>query len=108
MNNFERALEIAKDNKLNEIVEELKKKKNPKLIEQILNINFKQIEELKKQIGKEKKYNNDTINKIEYKDGNNLSKEEKQIYEKIGEDIIKKGQYAVVTMAGGQRYKIRI
>lgn len=108
MNSFERALEIAKDNKLNEIVEELKKKKNPKLIEQILNINFKQIEELKKQIGKEKKYNNDTINRIEYKDGNNLSKEEKQIYEKIGEDIIKKGQYAVVTMAGGQRYKIRI
>ena len=34
-----------------------------------------------------------------------LSKEEKENYEQIGNSIIKQGKYAVVTMAGGQRNK---
>lgn len=31
-----------------------------------------------------------------------MSKEEKEKFDNLGIDVIKKGQYAVVTMAGGQ------
>ena len=47
------------------------------------------------------------IENIPYVDGQKLSKEERENYEKIGTQEIKNGHYAVVTMAGGQRNKIR-
>lgn len=49
--------------------------------------------------------NKEKIENIGYVDQNKLTKEEKSYYEKIGEEIIKSGKYAVVTMAGGQRNK---
>lgn len=50
---------------------------------------------------------NNIIEEIEYIDINKLSKEEIEYYEKIGEEIITQGKYAIVTMAGGQRNKTR-
>ena len=50
---------------------------------------------------------NDKIENIPYVDGQKLSKEDRENYEKIGTQEIKNGHYAVVTMAGGQRNKIR-
>jgi len=47
------------------------------------------------------------IENIEYIDESKLNKEEKEYFEKIGENIIRNGKYAVVTMAGGQRNKTR-
>lgn len=47
----------------------------------------------------------DNIENIGYTDESKLTKEEKAYYEKIGKEIISKGKYAVVTMAGGQRNK---
>ena len=47
----------------------------------------------------------ETISKIEpinYVDKSKMSEEERQELKKIGEEIIKNNQYAVVTMAGGQ------
>lgn len=42
------------------------------------------------------------IKPIEYLDKEKMSKEEKEKFDNLGIDVIKKGQYAVVTMAGGQ------
>lgn len=87
------------------LLKELEKNKNPELIEQILKIDFEKIEDCKQKIGKEEQLKKDKIEKISYTDGNKLTKEEKDYYKNIGKDIISKGKYAVVTMAGGQRNK---
>lgn len=76
--------------------------KKQKLIKQIKNIDFDQIQELF--IEKDKKIDNKTckITNIEYVDKSKLSKEEYERYNEIGTKIIQEGKYAVVTMAGGQ------
>mgnify|MGYP002544319675 CR=1 FL=1 len=48
---------------------------------------------------------NDKIENIPYTNPCSLSFRELQHYTQIGEDIIKNGHYAVVTMAGGMRNK---
>ena len=73
-----------------------------------LNIDLKLLEECKNQIGKEHEYKNEKIENIECVDGNKLTQEERQKYERIGGKIISKGKYAVVTMAGGLRNKTRV
>lgn len=73
-----------------------------------LDMDLKLLEECKAQIGKEHEYNNEKIENIECVDGNKLTEEEKEKYQQIGSKIISKGKYAVVTMAGGQRNKIRV
>ena len=70
-----------------------------------IDIDLELLEQCKAQIGKEQEYKNDKIENIECVNGNNLIQEEKEKYEKIGSEIISKGKYAVVTMAGGQRDK---
>lgn len=102
---MDRAVELLKKYNQEKVLKELEKNKNPELIEQILNIDFNKIEDCKEKIGKEEQFNNDKIENISYIDGNKLTKEEKKHYENIGKDIISKGKYAVVTMAGGQRNK---
>ena len=76
--------------------------KKQKLIKQIKNIDFDQIQELF--IEKDKKIDDKTckITNIEYVDKSKLSKEEYERYNEIGTKIIQEGKYAVVTMAGGQ------
>ncbi len=76
--------------------------KKQKLIKQIKNIDFDQIQELF--IEKDKKIDDKAckITNIEYVDKSKLSKEEYERYNKIGTKIIQEGKYAVVTMAGGQ------
>ena len=102
---MEEAVKLLKKYNKEKILKELEKNKNPELIEQILNMDFDKIEDCKQKIGKEEQFENDKIEKISYIDGNKLTKEERDYYEKIGKDIISKGKYAVVTMAGGQRNK---
>lgn len=76
--------------------------KKQKLIKQIKNIDFDQIQELF--IEKDKKIDDKAckITNIEYVDKSKLSREEYERYNKIGTKIIQEGKYAVVTMAGGQ------
>lgn len=76
--------------------------KKQKLIKQIKNIDFDQIQELF--IEKDKKIDDKAckITNIEYVDKSKLSKEEYERYNEIGTKIIQGGKYAVVTMAGGQ------
>lgn len=104
---MEKSIEILKKYNQAKVLKELEKNKNPELIEQILNLDFNKIEDCKQKIGKEEQFKNDKIESISYVDGNKLSKENIERYEKVGRDIISKGKYAVVTMAGGQRNKVR-
>ena len=105
MEDYQKAIDLVKKYKQENILKELEKNKKEELIQQVLSINFEQIEKIKEQIGVEKEYNNDKIENIQYIDANKLTKQEKMYYEDIGKEIISKGKYAVVTMAGGQRNK---
>lgn len=77
------------------------------ILEEILQINFELLKELYKKSIKNEEIKQYQIDPIEYIDKEKLSLEEKDKYEKIGEEVIKNNQYAVVTMAGGMRNKAR-
>lgn len=76
-------------------------KKN-KIIKQIKNIDFDQVEELFNQRNKKVEQKDCKITNIDYIDKSKLSKEEYNNYYEIGKKEIEAGKYAVVTMAGGQ------
>ena len=85
--------------------EKLNNDEKKELEDEILQINFDQIQKLyKKAIIKEKNINQ-KVEPIIGIDKEKMSKEDKEKYRKIGEQIIKSGEYAVITMAGGQRNK---
>ena len=105
MNNYEKAIQLLEKYNQPILKSELEKNKNEKLIQQILSINFEQLELIKNEIGKEKNFSNDVIENIHYTDPTTLSEDSLKSYEKIGENIISNGHYAIVTMAGGQRNK---
>ncbi len=72
-----------------------------KLLNQLENIDYELINNLYSNIKKEKKNSEDEITPIEYLDKYKLYDDYKY-YENIGEKAIRKGELAVVTMAGGQ------
>lgn len=77
------------------------------LLNQILNINFEQMNELYDMTKRKIEFGNDLIEPINYIEKEKLSKEEKNKYLEIGITEIKKGKLAVVTMAGGQGTRLR-
>lgn len=85
--------------------EELSNEEKENLLEDILEINFEQIKKLYAETKVEDKFKEDIIEPIKYIDKEKLTMEEKEYYNKIGEKIIKNNEYAVVTLAGGQRNK---
>lgn len=87
--------------------EQLNNNEKENLLEDILEINFEQIEMLYKEIKVEDKFKEDIIEPIKYINKEKLSEEERNYYNKIGENSIKNNEYAVVTLAGGQRNKAR-
>jgi len=72
------------------------------LLNDILTIDFKQLEELYENRNKEVAFGESKIEPIPYTDKTALSEEEKAKYVEVGEEVIKSGKLAVVTMAGGQ------
>ena len=82
--------------------EKLSDEKKEKLLDQILTIDFNQITELYESTKKEVSFANDKIEPIEFVDKSALSEEQLNEYNQLGENEIKQGKYAVVTMAGGQ------
>jgi len=82
--------------------ENLDDDKKKKIIDQIKHIDFDQTVELFNITKKSVKKPEGEITNIEYVDKSKLSKEEYNKYYKLGENAIKEGKYAVVTMAGGQ------
>ena len=104
MENIDLAKQRLNENnqqKVLKIFEKLEENKQENLAKQILDLDFEQINTLYKE--KDEKFEiNEKIEPIAYVDKNKLENEEKQEIENLGEDVIKSGKYAVVTMAGGQ------
>ena len=98
-------IEILKQYKQEHIINLLNKldeQKKWELIDQISKIDFHQIMELYDNTKKEVEIKENKIEAIKYLDKEKLTDEQKAEFEKLGEDAIKRGEYAVVTMAGGQ------
>ncbi|MDO5555798.1 MAG: hypothetical protein Q4G09_03895 [Clostridia bacterium] len=81
--------------------------KKKELLNQILNIDFTQINNLYNQTTQQVQFNKDIIEPIKYIDKEALTMEDKKYYTTIGEQEIKNGKLAVVTMAGGQGTRLR-
>lgn len=102
---YQRALEILKEYNQEHILNNynnLSDEKKEKLLDQILTIDFNQIAELFEQTKKQVSFANDKIEPIDFVDKSALSAEELKKYNDLGDNAIKQGKYAVVTMAGGQ------
>ncbi len=84
------------------LLNKLEGKEKQNLIEQIEKIDFHQIMELYDNTKKELKIKENKIENIAYLDKAKLTKEQKEEFDNLGEELIRKGEYAVVTMAGGQ------
>lgn len=85
------------------LLEKLDSKEQNKLIEQINNIDFHQIMELYDNTKRPIEIKENKIEEIQYLDKAKLTKEIKEKLDTLGEEVIKNGQYAVVTMAGRAR-----
>ena len=82
------------------LLENLAEKKQNELIKQIQTIDFHQIMELYNNTKKEIKFKESKIEPLEYLDKAKLTETQKAKFDKLGEETVKKGEYAVVTMAG--------
>ena len=83
-------------------IEKMNKEEQEKIAKQIEEIDFDKIQKLYKLTKENHVTNNGKIEPINYIDLEKISKEETEEAKKIGENIIKKNEFAVVTMAGGQ------
>lgn len=98
-------IEILKQYKQEHIINllnKLEEKQKEELIEQINNIDFHQIMELYENTKKEIEIKENKIESVAYLDKEKLTKSDKERFDELGERSIVSGQYAVVTMAGGQ------
>ena len=84
------------------ILEKLDETKKQELIEQINKIDFHQMMELYQNTKKEIEFKESKIEPVPYLDKAKLTKDQREEFDKLGEEIVKNNQYAVVTMAGGQ------
>jgi len=101
----EKAIEILKKFNQEHIIDwmnKLNEEEKNKLNEQINSLNIEQVVDLYNNLSKTFEIGDKKIEKISAIDIDKLDKENFDNYKNIGADIIKNGQYAVVTMAGGQ------
>lgn len=89
------------------LLDQLEGKEKEELVEQINKIDFHQIMELYDNTKKELEIKENKIENIAYLDKAKLSQEQKEEFDTLGEMAIRKGEYAVVTMAGGQGTRLR-
>ena len=105
MNKEQDIIDMLKSYNQNHIInllENLDEVKKQELLEQIEKIDFHQIMELYDNTKKEIEIKESKIEPISYLDKAKLSKEQKEKFDELGENILRNGEYAVVTMAGGQ------
>ena len=100
-NKFQKVEKILKENGQEELLDYNIDYKE-ELLDEILQVNFEQINTLYGKTKENEKIENVKLEPINYVEKDKLSEEEKKNYEIIGSQIIKNNQYAVVTMAGGQ------
>ena len=103
---LEQVKQITKKYGQEQLIREYERLKNEEekenFLNEILSIDFKEIDEIYKGRNKKISLEKSKIEPIDYVDKSKLSKEEYKEYEKIGIKEIKAGKLAVVTMAGGQ------
>ena len=87
--------------------DKLSKEKQNQLLDEILTIDFKQVGSLYESTKTKPNFENVKLEPIAHVTKAELSKEELERYQKIGEEVIKQGKLAVVTMAGGQGTRLR-
>ena len=105
MNEIERAKNVLKEYNQEHIVklfDKINEEKQVELAKQVLKIDFHKITELYEGTKKGIEIKEKSITPVEYLDKAKLSYEEKNKFDTLGEQSIKRGEYAVVTMAGGQ------
>lgn len=95
-------VEKYKQEHLLQFYNEIEDNQKEELLEQILSTNFKKLNRYYKNSYKDDSISNNKISPINYYIKSDISKEEKKIYINIGEKLIKDGNIAVVTLAGGQ------
>ena len=108
MSNLKKAKEILKKYSQEHLLlfyDDLSDEEKEYLVNQILEIYFDEIFELYENSKKDPKILQKSIKPLPYFDKSNLNKTDIKKIESIGEKIIKNGEYAIVTMAGGQRNK---
>ena len=101
----EMAIEILKKFNQEHVINwmgKLNEEEKEKLVNQVVNLNIEQVVDLYNNLSKTFEIGDKKIEKICATDIDKLSKEEFDTYKNKGIDVIKSGQYAVVTMAGGQ------
>jgi len=81
--------------------------KKEELLEQIRHIDFAKMMKLYEKTKNKFEKQESKIEYIDYLDKENLSNLEKERFDKLGEGVILNSEYAVVTMAGRTRNKIR-
>lgn len=102
MNNEDVIQKLEKFNQTNLINLLNRLEDKTELIKQINQVNFEQIVELYDKVKETKYIDASKIEHINYVDKSKLLDEDLEEYTKTGEEVIKNGGYAVVTMAGGQ------
>lgn len=105
MDKKQETIELLKEYNQEHIIRLLNKldeEKQDELIKQIQRIDFHQITELYNNTKKEIEFKEGKIEPVKYLDKAKLSESQKAKFDQLGEQTIKAGKYAVVTMAGGQ------
>jgi len=87
--------------------ENLSDEKKEILLDQILTIDFEEMEDLYAQTKQKIELGDSEIEPVEAVKKSKLTNEEKLKYQEIGNKIMHEGKYAVVTMAGGQGTRLR-
>lgn len=107
-NNYEEAIRILKKNKQEHIIpiiDKLTENRKDAIIDQILNINFSELDDLYKETKKPREIEN--IEPVKAINPDNLSSNQICEYMKTGKEAIKKKELAVAIMAGGQGTRLR-
>ncbi len=99
---IETILKVHNQEHIIKLLNKLDGEKKDTLIRQIEKIDFNQLTELYENTKKEVEIKENKIEAIKYFDKEKLTYDEKNAFDKKGEEIIRNNKYAVVTMAGGQ------
>ena len=105
MDKLQDTLNILKEYKQDHIIrllEKLNKEQQDELIKQIATIDFHQIMELYNNTKKTIEFKESKIEPLKYLDKAKLTEEQRNNFDELGEKAVRNGEYAVVTMAGGQ------
>lgn len=77
------------------------------IINQVLTIDFEELKTLYDKTQMERAKKQSKIQPIVAIDKERMNKEDRDIYQNLGEDVLRRGKFAVVTMAGGQGTRLR-